>query len=312
MSHTLFRIQNCLSSLYLSTQTGIYPGTDIIQSTEEAGKNQEWFLKLFPSVGAGAAAYPEYFSPGFQIISVASDAQFSIGVPDNSVAPEPVQLLDLGPKGPTPLNQLLWLPLPATIPSPSGFNLINVQTGLVLDVPMHVDGGDGGMAPGLTLQQYPKNTGLNQQWSFVSSPGHTYPKVTITPKAGPQQSGTPNSVIEITGTDFDDYVGQDLSLLFFGVPANADYLMTSPLPLGRLTWANNSNLRAPVTATVQPDNGFWVTVPITFAYPVFQGVNTSVAQSNWVSCYVLLAQTNNLLAISYIQIEYFYPIFQGY
>jgi hypothetical protein len=137
-----------------------------------------------------------------------------------------VLLRNLTWAGSSELNQQLWLPLQAATLSPSGYNLINFVTGKVLDDPMHEDGGE---KAGIPLQQYSKNTGLNQQWNLVQAPGHTYPTVTVTPG----ESLGPGSELYINGEGFTDYKGQGLTSYSYGVPVNVAPGATS---LDTLVW----------------------------------------------------------------------------
>jgi hypothetical protein len=51
MSHTIFKIQNCLSgSLYVDVPQA-QQSADIIQSNDDTSDTQEWFLKFFDAVG---------------------------------------------------------------------------------------------------------------------------------------------------------------------------------------------------------------------------------------------------------------------
>jgi hypothetical protein len=303
MAHTIFRIQNCLSDLFLDvpqvqspindlhSQVGNKPGTDLIQYTEDTSNasNQEWYLQFVPATDI------ESTTGGFQIVHVPS--QLVVGVNSTKSGPGSVELQSVMSEGTPGIDEQLWLPLEPPLSS-DGYYLINLGTNQVLDVPMHE--GDGKKA-GMALQQYPKNSGDNQQWNLVQAPGHTHPEVTVSPVA----NVGPGSTLNISGTGFVDYVGKELYIMFYGIPLTGNPSETS---LGALGWGNGAG------GQVTVKNGGTFSWNMTTPYYYDGGppdLSGPLAASNWASCYVLsaaAAASGKLLGLTSVQIEYFVSI----
>ncbi len=275
---TIFTLTNAHSNLFLDApldkppiagpqQFGNKPGTPIQQWT--AGSNQEWTL-----------LQPGYL-PALQIIHHASG--LVIGV-DSKSAGYHVQLqTNLIPSPGTgvqetpAIDQQLWLPILANVYNPTGFTFVNQFSGLVLDVPLGIAIGKDGTAPGLPIQQFSNNSGLNQQWTFTQAPGHTLPNLAISPTG----SVGGDSTLQLTGTDFKPWAGQSLMIKFFGGPFGEG--------------------SAPIGVPVQNDGTF------SFAYAT-QGADmtttTAFAQTHWVSCFIF-DLNGGLIAIRGVSLIYF-------
>jgi hypothetical protein len=274
---TIFKLTNVHSNLFLDVpldkapiagpkQFGNSPGTPIQQWT--AGGNQEWTL-LQP--GYLPALQIIHHVSGL-VIGVTSESEGYVELQTNLI-PSPGTNVQETPA----IDQQLWLPIYPNIYNPSGFNFVNQFSGLVLDVPLEMAIGKDGTAPGLPIQQFSNNSGLNQQWTFTQAPGHTLPQLAISPTA----SVGGQSTLQLTGIGFTSWAGQNVAIKFFGGALNEGSV--------------------PVTVPVEKDGSF--SVPYGTS-PSDATVTQTFAETHWVSCFVF-DLNGGLLAIEGLQLLYF-------
>jgi hypothetical protein len=278
---TIFSIASLLSNLVLDVPQGGPPiglnkfgnkvGDPVQQwkPDQTGGLNQQWTLQ-----GQGAIGW-------FQLVNKLSG--LAVGV--TSKSQQYVSLQPQTSQGTPPPAQQLWIPLQPKLQSALGYNLINQYSGLVLDVPMELANGKNGTAPGVPIQQYPNNSGMNQQWSFGQAPSQ--PQVGVSPTG----SIGGDSELRINGVGFTSYKGQEVLIYFYGVPAfgSPGSLSQELLFAGQAETPVDSSGNFSITYT---------TPPATVTATILEG------ESQWVSC--LVTDTNHdLLAVSSVQLQYF-------